>query len=114
NSEIPKAPSGSRTLSQVEQENERLKDRFIKKEAVYVVFQEELRHGKELRKKLEAEVQRTKDELEELKKEQESLIDIFSEDRDRGDKEEENLRNKLEEASDTIQALLDEKSRRIR
>ncbi|CAN7066071.1 unnamed protein product, partial [Brassica rapa subsp. trilocularis] len=59
-------------------------------------MKEELRHEKELRKKLEAEVQRTKDELEELKKEQESLIDIFSEDRDRGDKEEENLRNKLE------------------
>lgn len=42
------------------------------------------------------QVQRTKDELEDVKKEQESLIDIFSEDRDRRDKEEEDLRNKLE------------------
>ncbi|XP_013622133.1 PREDICTED: uncharacterized protein LOC106328268 [Brassica oleracea var. oleracea] len=95
----------SRTLSQLEQENETLKERLNKKEAVYLLLQEELRREKELRKKLEAEVQRTKDELEDVKKEQESLIDIFSEDRDRRDKEEEDLRNKLEEASNTIQAL---------
>nr|VDC79729.1 unnamed protein product [Brassica rapa] len=101
----------SRTLSQLEQENETLKERLNKKEAVYLLLQEELRREKELRKKLEAEVQRTKDELEDVKKEQESLIDIFSEDRDRRDKEEEDLRNKLEEASKRIQALLDEKSR---
>ncbi|CAF1699557.1 unnamed protein product [Brassica oleracea] len=86
----------SRTLSQLEQENETLKERLNKKEAVYLLLQEELRREKELRKKLEAEVQRTKDELEDVKKEQESLIDIFSEDRDRRDKEEEDLRNKLE------------------
>ncbi|KAJ4907437.1 hypothetical protein Rs2_11095 [Raphanus sativus] len=97
--EPPKPRStDSRTLSQLEQENETLKERLNKKEAVYLLLQEELRREKELRKKLEAEVQRTKDELEEVKKEQESLIDIFSEDRDRRDKEEEDLRNKLEEA----------------
>ncbi|KAF8051313.1 hypothetical protein N665_1747s0005 [Sinapis alba] len=110
--EPPKPSSAdSRTLSQLEHENETLKERLNKKEAVYMLLQEELRREKELRKKLEAEVQRTKDELEEVKKEQESLIDIFSEDRDRRDKEEEDLRNKLEEASNTIQSLLDEKSR---
>lgn len=73
----------SRTLSQLEQENETLKERLLpyvtivshlfeqrcklcvffflflrlnKKEAVYLLLQEELRREKELRKKLEAEV----------------------------------------------------------
>ncbi|CAH8367315.1 unnamed protein product [Eruca vesicaria subsp. sativa] len=104
NFEQPKPRSAdSRTLSQLEQENETLKERLNKKEAVYLSLQEELRREKELRKKLEAEVQRTKDELEEVKKEQESLIDIFSEDRDRRDKEDEDLRNKIKS--------LEEKSR---
>ncbi|KFK26706.1 hypothetical protein AALP_AA8G282800 [Arabis alpina] len=110
--ELPKPLSGSRTLRQLEQENEELKDRLNKKEDVFMVLQEELRREKELRKKLEAEVQTTKDKLEEMEKEQASLIDIFSEDRDKRDKEEENLRNKLEEASNTIQELLDGKARR--
>ncbi|VVB15561.1 unnamed protein product [Arabis nemorensis] len=110
-SELPKFLSGSRTLRQLEQENEELRERLNKKEDVFMVLQEELRREKDLRKKLEAEVQATKDKLEEMEKEQASLIDIFSEDRDKRDKEEENLRNKLEEASNTIQELLDGKTR---
>lgn len=41
-------------------------------------------------------VQKRKDEIEKVKKEQESLINLFSEDRDRREKEEDVLRNKLE------------------
>ncbi|CAN8302408.1 unnamed protein product [Cochlearia groenlandica] len=103
--------SGPRTFSELEQENEELKERLNKKEDVFMLLQDELRREKELRKKLEAVVQETKDELEEVKKEQESLIDIFSEDRDRRDKEEERLRNKLQEASNTIKELSNGKAR---
>ncbi|KAL0877214.1 hypothetical protein Bca101_026919 [Brassica carinata] len=109
--EVPKPCSSSRTLSQLEQENEELKERLGKNEDAYLLLQDELRHEKELRKKLEAEVQKRKDEIEKVKKEQESLINLFSEDRDRHDKEEDDLRNKLEEASNKIKTLLDEKSR---
>uniref|UniRef100_A0A1J3FGT1 MORC family CW-type zinc finger protein 4 n=2 Tax=Noccaea caerulescens TaxID=107243 RepID=A0A1J3FGT1_NOCCA len=109
--ELLKTQSGSRTLSQLEQENEELRDRLSKKEEVFMLLKDELRREKELRKKLEAAIQTTKDELEEMKKEQDSLIAIFSEDRDRRDKEEEDLRNKLEEASKTIEALSDGKAR---
>lgn len=41
-----------------------------------------------------------------MSKEQENLIAIFTEERDRRDVEEESLRNKLEEASNTIEELL--------
>ncbi|CAA7052699.1 unnamed protein product [Microthlaspi erraticum] len=110
-SQSPKTQSGTRTVSQLEQENEELRDRLSKKEEVFMLLKDELRREKELRKKLEAEIQTTKDELEEMKKEQDSLIAIFSEDRDRRDKEEEDLSKKLEEASRTIEALSDGKAR---
>ncbi|RDY07142.1 Protein MICRORCHIDIA 7, partial [Mucuna pruriens] len=45
--------------------------------------------------------------IEELNNDQETLIDVFSEERDRRDAEEKNLRKKLQEASNTIQELLD-------
>ncbi|CAE6233289.1 unnamed protein product [Arabidopsis arenosa] len=110
-SELPKPKSGSRTLSQLEQENNELRDRLNKKEEVFLLLQKDLRREKELRKTLEAEVQTLKVKLEEMDKEQASLIDVFAEDRDRRDKEEENLRIKLEEALNTIQKLLDGKAR---
>ncbi|CAL9226750.1 unnamed protein product [Arabidopsis halleri] len=69
-------------------------------------LQEELRREKERRKALEVEVQLARQKIEEMKKEQENLIEIFSEERDRRDGEEETLRNKLEEASNTIDDLL--------
>jgi predicted KAP-like P-loop ATPase len=57
------------------------------------------------------QVETLKNKLKEMDKEQASLIDVFAEDRDRRDKEEENLRIKLEEASNTIQKLIDGKAR---
>ncbi|XP_024012318.1 protein MICRORCHIDIA 4 [Eutrema salsugineum] len=110
-SELHKPRSGSRTLSQLEQENEELKESLNQKEEVFLLLKDELKREKELRKKLEAELQTTKDELEETKKEQDSLIQIFAEDRDRRDKEEDDLRLKLEEA---MRALSDGKKARGR
>ncbi|XP_010448496.1 PREDICTED: protein MICRORCHIDIA 7-like [Camelina sativa] len=69
-------------------------------------LQEELRREKERRKALEVEVQLARQKIEEMNKEQANLIQIFSEERDRRDGEEEVLRNKLEEASNTIDDLL--------
>jgi len=110
-SELPKPQSGPRTLSQLEQENNELRERLDKKEEVFLLLQKDLRRERELRKTLEAEVETLKNKLKEMDKEQASLIDVFAEDRDRRDKEEENLRIKLEEASNTIQKLIDGKAR---
>ncbi|EOA12940.1 hypothetical protein CARUB_v10025919mg [Capsella rubella] len=111
-SELPKPQSGSRTLIQLEQENKELSKRLDEKEKVFLVLQKDLQREKELRKALEAEVQTLKDNLEATEKEQTELILVFREDRDRRDKEEEDLRKKLEEASNTIQNLLDGKNSR--
>ncbi|KAL0873362.1 hypothetical protein Bca101_023067 [Brassica carinata] len=51
-------------------------------------------------------VELARQKIEEMSKEQENLIEIFTEERDRRDVEEESLRNKLEEASNTIEELL--------
>ncbi|XP_009137486.2 protein MICRORCHIDIA 7 [Brassica rapa] len=69
-------------------------------------LQEELRREKERSKALEDEVNIAREKIEEMSKEQENLIEIFTEERDRRDGEEENLRKKLEEASNTIEELL--------
>ncbi|CDY34330.1 BnaA01g14330D [Brassica napus] len=69
-------------------------------------LQEELRRERERSKALEAEVELARQKIEEMSKEQENLISIFTEERDRRDVEEESLRNKLEEASNTIEELL--------
>lgn len=69
-------------------------------------LQEELRRERERSKALEAEVELARQKIEEMSKEQENLIAIFTEERDRRDVEEESLRNKLEEASNTIEELL--------
>lgn len=69
-------------------------------------LQEELRRERERSKALEAEVELARQKIEEMSKERENLIEIFTEERDRRDVEEESLRNKLEEASNTIEELL--------
>ncbi|KAJ4899534.1 hypothetical protein Rs2_13485 [Raphanus sativus] len=69
-------------------------------------LQEELRREKERSKALEDEVNLAREKIEEMSKEQENLVEIFTEERDRRDGEEESLRRKLEEASNTIEELL--------
>jgi hypothetical protein len=58
-SELPKPQSGPRTLSQLEQENNELRERLDKKEEVFLLLQKDLRRERELRKTLEAEVTST-------------------------------------------------------
>ncbi|CAH8304178.1 unnamed protein product [Eruca vesicaria subsp. sativa] len=69
-------------------------------------LQEELRREKERSKALEDEVNLAREKIEEMRKDQENLVEIFTEERDRRDGEEESLRKKLEEASNTIDELL--------
>ncbi|XP_023004868.1 protein MICRORCHIDIA 7-like isoform X1 [Cucurbita maxima] len=90
-------------LQKVKEENAELKERLQRKEADL----NELQHARDRCKSLEAQLKAAELKIEELNKEQESLIDIFSEERDRRETEERNLRKKLQEASNTIQELLD-------
>ncbi|XP_008464402.1 protein MICRORCHIDIA 7 [Cucumis melo] len=101
-----RSPSSSdlQMLQQLKEENEELKERLKRKEADHEKLQDE----RERRcKSLESQLKAAELKIEELNKEQESLIDIFSEERDRRETEERNLRKKLQEASNTIQELLD-------
>ncbi|CAK9330319.1 unnamed protein product [Citrullus colocynthis] len=90
-------------LQQLKEENKELKERLQRKEADH----DKLQHERERCKSVEAQLKAAELKIEELNKEQESLIDIFSEERDRRETEERNLRKKLQEASNTIQELLD-------
>ncbi|KAJ8752612.1 hypothetical protein K2173_005501 [Erythroxylum novogranatense] len=84
-------------IEQLKQENEDLRDR-LKKQGDAL--------GCEKCKSLETQLKKMQEKVDELNKEQESLIDIFSEERERRDREEENLRKRNQDASTTIQELL--------
>ncbi|KAF3438470.1 hypothetical protein FNV43_RR21232 [Rhamnella rubrinervis] len=90
-------------LEHLRDENRELKERLKKREEELQKMQFE----KDRCKALESKLQEAEQKIEELNKEQETLIDIFSEERDRRDAEEKNLRKKLQDASNTIQELLD-------
>ncbi|GAU45736.1 hypothetical protein TSUD_77610 [Trifolium subterraneum] len=66
-----------------------------------------LQEEKDKCKSLETRLRDAEQKIEDLNREQETLIDVFSEERDRRNVDEKNLRNKLQEASNTIQELLD-------
>ncbi|XP_048330184.2 protein MICRORCHIDIA 7 [Ziziphus jujuba] len=95
--------SDLQTPEQLREENHELKERLKKREEEL----QELQYEKDRCKSLETQLQKAEEKIDELNKEQESLIDIFSEERERRDNEEKNLRRKLQEASNTIQELLD-------
>lgn len=96
------------SLEQLKEENRELKERLVKtKGAVLADLRQELLEEKDRCKSLETQLQEAHKKIEELNKEQESLIDIFSEERDRRDNEERNLRQKLLDASHTIEELRD-------
>ncbi|PON95717.1 Histidine kinase-like ATPase, C-terminal domain containing protein [Trema orientale] len=100
--------SDLRTLEQLREENCELKEKLKKTEGeILGDLVQELQYEKDRCKSLETQLQAAEQKIEELNKEQESLIDIFSEERDRRDNEEKNLRDKLQDASTTIQGLLD-------
>ncbi|TKY60561.1 MORC family CW-type zinc finger protein 4 [Spatholobus suberectus] len=106
--EQPLSDNDLLTLEQLKKENRELKERLQRKEeeSLGEVLQA-LQYEKDRCKSLETQLHDAEKKIEELNKDQETLIDVFSEERDRRDAEEKNLRKKLQEASTTIQELLD-------
>ena len=106
--EHPVSDSGALTLEKLREENRELKKRLEKKEEeILGEVLEALQYEKERCKALETQLRDAGKKIEDLNKEQENLIDVFSEERDRRDAEEKSLRKKLQDASNTIQELLD-------
>ncbi|KAL1364489.1 hypothetical protein HN51_012677 [Arachis hypogaea] len=106
--EHPVSDSGALTLEKLQEENRELKKRLEKKEEeILGEVLEALQYEKERCKALETQLRDAGKKIEDLNKEQENLIDVFSEERDRRDAEEKSLRKKLQDASNTIQELLD-------
>ncbi|MED6205572.1 Protein MICRORCHIDIA 7 [Stylosanthes scabra] len=90
------------------EENCELKKRLERKEEeILGEVLEALKYEKERCKSLETQLRDAEKKIEDLNKEQENLIDVFSEERDRRDAQEKSLRKKLQDASNTIQELLD-------
>ncbi|EMS56221.1 hypothetical protein TRIUR3_06431 [Triticum urartu] len=94
-------------IKQLRDENASLKERLL---IVEEATSQELVMERDKVKSLTERLEDLQRQLDTANKEQEALIDIFSEERSRRDEEEENLRQKLKEASNTIQELLLEKS----
>ncbi|XVF08653.1 hypothetical protein REPUB_Repub07fG0021100 [Reevesia pubescens] len=95
-------------LEQLQRENCELKERLEKYEGGrQSELVNDLQKERNRCKSLEIELTQAQEKIEQLNIEQESLFNIFSEERDRRDNEEENLRQKLKDASNTIQELLD-------
>ncbi|CAI8619335.1 unnamed protein product [Vicia faba] len=95
-------------FEQLRKENCKLKERLekIDEERLGEVSQA-LQYEKDKRISLEAQLRDAEQKIEDMNKEQETLIDVFAEERDRRNAEEKNLRKKLQEASNTIQELLE-------
>ncbi|XP_042496789.1 protein MICRORCHIDIA 4-like [Macadamia integrifolia] len=88
------------SVNQLREDNRTLNARLTEMER-------DLQFERDRCKSLEAQVKEVEQKLEAANREQEALIDIFSEERCRRDNEEEKLREKLKDASNTIQELLD-------
>lgn len=95
------------SLEPLRKENHELKERLEKKEEEIGEVLQALDKEKDKCKSLETRLRDSEQKLEDLNKEQETLIDVFSEERDRRNAEEKSLRKKLQEASNTIQELLE-------
>ncbi|KAI4336352.1 hypothetical protein L6164_014889 [Bauhinia variegata] len=109
NDECEHTPSdyNSLTLGQLKEENRELKERLEKEAENSSKLLQDLQVERDRCQSLESELQAAEQKIEVLNKEQDSLINIFSEERERRDAEEKSLRNKLEDASNTIQELLE-------
>ncbi|KAM7483478.1 hypothetical protein LguiB_008061 [Lonicera macranthoides] len=98
----------SHILNQLREENAELLERVKKREEkILGDLLRDLQKERDRCKSLEAQLEEARRKIEELNQEQESLIDEFSKERDCRDKEEEMLRNKLKDASNTVQELQD-------
>ncbi|PQM43174.1 protein MICRORCHIDIA 7 [Prunus yedoensis var. nudiflora] len=95
-------------VEQLRKENRELKERLEKKDgAASADLLQDLQCERDRCKSLETQLQAAQQKIVEMNKEQETLIGIFSEERERRDNEEANLRKKLQDASNTIEELLD-------
>ncbi|XP_057508601.1 protein MICRORCHIDIA 7-like isoform X1 [Actinidia eriantha] len=102
------ANSTAESIVKLEEENRKPRERLEKDEgSVLTDLLHDLQLEREKCKSLEIKLHEAQQKVEAMDREQETLIDIFSEERDRRDAEENSLRNRLKEASNTIQELLD-------
>ncbi|XAR64360.1 hypothetical protein NMG60_11024667 [Bertholletia excelsa] len=102
------ARANTEIITKLEKENHELRKRLEKGGGTKMaVLLHDLQSEKERCKSLENKLQEAQQKIEALDKEQEAFIDIFSEERSRRDAEEESLRQRLKDASTTIQKLLD-------
>ncbi|KAB2633143.1 hypothetical protein D8674_029390 [Pyrus ussuriensis x Pyrus communis] len=103
------ANGDSGVLERLRKENRELKQRLEaeKDRATSADLEQDLQREKDRSKLLETQVQTAQEKIEEMSREQETLIRIFSEERERRDNEEATLRKKLQDASSTIQLLLE-------
>ncbi|KAM0891916.1 hypothetical protein ACQ4PT_026086 [Festuca glaucescens] len=92
-------------IKQLKDENSSLKERFSKVEEL---LSKELQTEREKNKSLLEKMENLEAKLETAKKEQEALVDAYAEEMKCREQEEQNLRNKLKEASSTIQYLTEQ------
>uniref|UniRef100_A0ACD5YTE3 Uncharacterized protein n=3 Tax=Avena sativa TaxID=4498 RepID=A0ACD5YTE3_AVESA len=90
-------------IKQLKDENSSLKECFSKMEEL---LSKELQMEREKNKSMLETMENLEAKLETAKKEQEALVDAYAEEMKRRDQEEQNLRNKITEASSTIQDLI--------
>ncbi|KAG5520583.1 hypothetical protein RHGRI_033235 [Rhododendron griersonianum] len=106
------------SIVKLEGENRVLSERLEQAGGAMVIdLSRDLQYERDRCKSLETKLQEAQREIEKMDKEQESLIEIFAEERSRRDAEEDILRNRLKDASNTIQDLLEKvkalESRRV-
>ncbi|GMP57527.1 hypothetical protein CsSME_00021581 [Camellia sinensis var. sinensis] len=102
------ANSNAGSMSKLKEENHEPSERLEKVDRLMMVdLHHDLKSERERRRSLEIKLQDANNKIEEMDREQEALINIFSEERIRREAEEESLRNRLKNASNTIQDLLD-------
>ncbi|XP_051193745.1 protein MICRORCHIDIA 7 isoform X1 [Lolium perenne] len=92
-------------IKRLKDENSSLKERFSKVEEL---LSKELQTEREKNKSLLEKMENLEAKLETAKKEQEALVEAYAEEMKYRDQEEQNLRNKLKEASSTIQDLTEQ------
>ncbi|KAF8743545.1 hypothetical protein HU200_013553 [Digitaria exilis] len=92
-------------IKQLKDENSSLKERITN---VRELLSRELQIEQDKNKSLIERLEDVEKQLDTTNKEQEAIIELFAEERQRRDQEVENLKNKLREASSTIQDLMEQ------
>ncbi|XP_074369229.1 protein MICRORCHIDIA 7-like [Apium graveolens] len=94
-------------IEKLKKENLELKEKLKEIEGLKVAdLTKELQNVKDRNNAMEINLKQAQEKIRESDREQETLIDLFAEERCRRDQEEENLRRKLNEASQTIEDLV--------